>query len=156
MTEPIQRSCKNCGAPLKHSYNHRCEYCGTLYDFNEPEENIKRYDPENVVDIKLERVEESPFIDAFVLYFTGYYLKPPKVYETNTKEGNEVEIVSEMQNYINPPKVGLKIEVAKRELAEYGENYLRYLLSSKGLYSQIGEVMNQLEENDYLRRYLWK
>lgn len=156
MIEPIQRSCKNCGAPLKHSYNHRCEYCGTLYDFNEPEENIKRYEPENVVDIKLERAEESPFIDAIVLYFTGYYLKPPKVYETYIKNGIKCECVSEMQDYINPPKVGLKIEVEKRELAEYGTSYLRHCLCSQGLYLQIDKVMNQLEENDYLRRYLWR
>ena len=155
MTEPIQRSCKNCGAPLKHSYNHRCEYCGTLYDFNEPEENIKRYDPDNLVDVKLESVERSIIRNSFILYFTGYYLKPPKVYETNMKD-NEVEFVSEMQNYINPPKVGLKIEVDERDLVEGGEGYLWNILCFQGLYHQAPRIMEQLKENNYMRSYLWR
>lgn len=34
-----QYNCKNCGAPIEHTYNHTCPYCHSICDFNEPEEN---------------------------------------------------------------------------------------------------------------------
>ena len=39
-----QYNCKNCGSPIEHSYNHRCPYCNTLFDFNEFTKNVSQID----------------------------------------------------------------------------------------------------------------
>lgn len=37
----MQTNCPNCGAPIKHYYNHNCEYCGTF--LNNTSEKIKHF-----------------------------------------------------------------------------------------------------------------
>lgn len=37
----MQTNCPNCGAPIKHYYNHNCEYCGTF--LNNTNEEIKHF-----------------------------------------------------------------------------------------------------------------
>ena len=62
-----QRSCNNCGAPLKHGYNRKCEYCGTLYDFNESNKiELHSYD---LVDLKFRGLQrELHYSGVFLLY----------------------------------------------------------------------------------------
>ena len=152
MTEPIQRNCKNCGAPLTHSYNHRCEYCGTLYDFNEPEENTIKINPCDLVDITLRNITISPITNSFILIFDGYKCVMPKIYEYN---GNENIYVSKVEEYINPPKCGFCIEVPIRELEQYGFNYLVHAIQNTGVRpTEWEKIRMQIQENEQLNKIM--
>ena len=59
-----QYNCKNCGAPIEHTYNHKCPYCNSIFDFNEPEENIIE---ENLVEEFLEEEQKKNDILADIV-----------------------------------------------------------------------------------------
>lgn len=147
----IQRNCKNCGAPLEHSFNHKCSYCGTLYDFNEPEENTIKVNPEDLFDIKLRNVKISEINHSLILTFDGYKCTMPKIYEYNSKENF---YISKVEEYINPPKAGFCIEIPINDLREYGVNYLLWRIEAYGIrYSEINKIKEQIINNGYLRIY---
>ena len=119
-----QYNCKNCGAPIEHTYNHQCPYCKSILDFNEPEEKTVQFKIEDMVNIEFRNYEIVPYEDAIRLYFSGFKLEQPKIYEFN----GEDTCVSKMEQYINPPKAGFCIQVSRIELEKYGISaIMRYL-----------------------------
>lgn len=147
-----QYNCKNCGAPIKHSYNHKCEYCGTIIDFNEPKENTIEVKAEELYDLQLREVEMSPIKFDLLIYFTGYKLEKPKIYESYK---NDI-CVSKVENYINPPKCGFVIELPIIDIDKYGMDYIIHILRQKNINEdEIEKVLFQLKNNDMFRRY-WR
>ena len=141
-------NCKNCGAEVSHAYNHKCEYCGGMLDFNAPEENTIRVKPEDLVEVSLREVMIEPKTNRIVMVFSGYKLEQPKVYEY---DGNET-YVSKVENYINPPKCFICIELEKKLLEEYGMGYVRNAIASSGIrYNELDRVFKQVIENKELR-----
>ena len=68
-----QYNCKNCGAPISHVYNHRCEYCGTMFDFRI--EKTEEIDPKYMYDVEVREAYYEPWTDRTVIVFEGQYLK---------------------------------------------------------------------------------
>lgn len=145
-----QYNCRNCGAPIEHSFNHKCEYCGTLCDFNEPEENVIQVKAEELYDLQLRKVEMSPIDFKLLIYFSGYKLEKPKIYEMYK---NDI-CVSKVENYINPPKCYFVIELSILDLNKYGTDYISYILRQKNIdEDEIMRVLFQLRDNDLFRKY---
>lgn len=146
-----QRNCKNCGAPLEHSYNHKCNYCGTLFDFNEPEENTITIKPEDLVDVKIRDISRNPLSYSLILVFTGYKLPMPKIYEYNGKD----TYISKVEEYINPPKASFLLEIPLFEMDKNGMDYLIWRIETCGLRPrEIENIKMQLHEQQELKRYL--
>lgn len=124
-----QYNCKNCGAPIEHTYNHQCPYCKSILDFNEPKEDTVEFKIEDMVNIEFRDYEIVPFEDAIRLYFSGFKLEQPKIYEFN----GEDTYVSKMEKYINPPKAGFCIQVSRIELEKYGISAIMHYLSNCNL-----------------------
>ena len=124
-----QYNCKNCGAPIEHTYNHQCPYCKSILDFNEPKEDTVEFKIEDMVNIEFRDYEIVPYEDAIRLYFSGFKLEQPKIYEFN----GEDTYVSKMETYINPPKAGFCIQVSRIELEEYGISAIMHYLSNCNL-----------------------
>lgn len=152
----IQRNCKNCGSPLEHSFNHKCKYCGTLYDFNEPEKDAIEVKPEDLINIKLRDITRTPIHDSLILMFDGYKCPMPKVYEYN--DSNNVYI-TKAEEYINPPKCGFCIELPLMEIEKYGLSYVLHRIEASGIrYNEIDKIKAQLLEsklNYYCRGRLY-
>jgi len=147
----IQRNCKNCGSPLEHSYNHKCPYCGTLYDFNVPEDKITKVTPEDLINIELRDVNYSPITDSIVLMFSGLKVEMPKVYEYDGKH----EYISKIEEYINPPKCGFCLEFPIHDIEKFGMSYLMYRVSTCGIrFDEIDNVKHQLLTNEKIERLL--
>lgn len=145
----IQRNCKNCGSPIEHSFNHKCKYCGTLYDFNEPEENVIEVKPEDLINVELINVERIAEYYSLILLFSGYKLSMPKVYEYN---GNN-NYVSKVEEYVNPPKCGFCIELPLNEVEKYGFDYIMYRIRATGIrLNELDRIKSQLVNSD-LRYY---
>ena len=143
-----QRNCKNCGSPLEHSYNHKCPYCGTLYDFNESEHiEVK---PEDLVNVRLRNITRMPYTDSIILTFDGYKCEMPKVYEYDGKS----TYVSKVQAYINPPKCGFCIELPMCDIEKHGWGYIRHRILTSGIrFNEIDNVIEQVQKNGEIRFY---
>lgn len=141
----IQRNCKNCGSPIEHSFNHKCKYCGTLYDFNEPEENTIEVKPEDLINVELKDISRTPIHDSLILLFSGYKLSMPKVYEYN---GNN-NYVSKVEEYVNPPKCSFCIELPIYEVEKYGFDYIMYRIRATGIrYNELDKIKSQIVKSD--------
>ena len=135
-----QYNCKNCGAPIEHSYNHKCPYCGSIFDFNAPIETIVEVRPEDLVDVELRDMSINPETGNMILMFSGYKCVMPKVYEYN---GNNTYI-SSVENYINPPKCGFLIEIPVSDL-ERGIDYIMWVVKNTGIrYNELDKVARQI------------
>lgn len=146
----IQRNCKNCGSPIEHSFNHRCKYCGTLYDFNEPEENVIEVKPEDLINVELKYIEKSIERNSIILMFDGYKCPMPKVYEYNDTNNT---YLSKSECYINPPKCGFCIELPMFELRDYGFDYVMHRIMATGIrYNELDKIKSQIVNSD-LRYY---
>lgn len=108
-------NCKNCGAEVSHVFNHRCEYCGGILDFNEPEDKVVLIKAEELVDIQFIEENYIPITNEIQLIFSGYKLPKPKIYET---DGNI--FYSRVEEYKNPTKSYFGIAVKREDLREYG------------------------------------
>ena len=139
-------NCPNCGAKISHSYNHNCEYCGGILDFNEPDAiEVKA---EDLVKVELREVYNDFKTNKLILIFDGYKCPMPKVFNYDGKD----TYVSKVEEYVNPPKCGFCIEVDKNELKEYGIGYLEFLLHNSGLrYNEFDEVMEQVVNNKEIK-----
>ena len=136
-----QRSCNNCGAPLKHGYNRKCEYCGTLYDFNESNKiELHSYD---LVDLKFRGLQREPYTDNLLMYFEGYKLEDPKIFEYD--ECN-LYYVSKPINYINPPRSFFIISLDQKLLEKDGLNYLFDVIENHIRPTEINNVRHQIRE----------
>lgn len=141
----IQRNCKNCGAPIEHSYNHHCKYCGTLIDFNEPEEKTIKVDPRDLVNLELREIVREPIRNNYIFYFTGYKLQKPKVYEVNDI------YISKVEEYVNPPKCSFCIELNKREVDDLQLPYIEHVLACAGIdYREIEKLKYQIVDKCYI------
>ena len=109
-----QRNCKNCGSPLEHSYNHKCPYCGTLYDFNEP--NYIEVKPEDLINVELKDISMGYLKNTLIFLFSGFKCEKPKIFEYNSNNGT---YVSNTIKYINPPKCGFCMEIPIYEIERY-------------------------------------
>lgn len=138
-----QYNCKNCGAPIEHSYNHRCPYCNTLFDFNEPEKNVIEVKPEDLVNVELRSIERTPERDSIILVFSGYKCTMPKVYEYDGKG----TYISRMEQYINPPKCGFCIELPLYEIEQHGFGYVMSAISNTGVrFNEIDRIAAQVKD----------
>lgn len=139
-----QYNCKNCGAPLEHSYNHKCPYCNTLFDFNVPIEKTIKVKAEDLIDLELVDYEFSPVNYSIILLFSGYKCPMPKIYEYDVKEDI---YVSNIENYINPPKCGFCIELPICEIREKGFDYIMFMIENTGIrYNELGKIRKQVIE----------
>lgn len=149
-----QRHCKNCGSPLQHSYNHQCPYCHTLYDFNEPQEQVVEVKPEDLVDVKLRSVERGYLQNTLIIKFDGYKCPMPKVYEYNDKDNS---YLSKSEVYINPPKCGFCVELDINELEKYGLDYVSHIIARTGIrYNELDKIKEQIFSNELLKRYRYR
>lgn len=137
-----QYNCKNCGAPIKHSYNHRCEYCGTIVDFNEPEDNTLEIHPYDLVDIKYIDTVRDHLTNRIIIRFSGYKVEKPKIYE----QADDL-YVSKVVSCINPPRVFFQVEFSIFDLEKYGIEFLEHRLFSLISPSERKNVQRQLLEN---------
>lgn len=136
--------CPNCGAPVEHSYNHQCEYCGTLFDFNEPKEKTIKISPQDLVNIELRDITLNPRTLSVILLFDGYKLEMPKVYEYNDKASY---FVSKVETYINPPKCGFCIELPLFKIQEHGLDYVMCMIEDSGVrYNELDKIKSQVVE----------
>lgn len=146
----IQRNCKNCGSPLEHSFNHKCKYCGTLYDFNEPKEDLVKVTPQDLIDIELKDIIKEPIRDSIILLFSGYKNPMPKIYEYNDISNM---YVSSIDKYV---RCGFCLELDNSEIEKYGMPYvLEKILASGVRYNEIEKIRVQLLESKlkyYCRR----
>ena len=137
---------KNCGSPIEHSFNHKCKYCGTLYDFNDPIENTIEVKPEDLINVKLRSITKTPIHNSLLLMFSGYKCSMPKVYEFNDKNNN---YVSKVEEYINPPKCGFCIELPLFEVEKYGLDYIMYRIRATGIrIKELDNIKQQLIQSD--------
>ena len=133
-----QYNCKNCGAPIEHTYNHMCPYCHSICDFNEPEENVVEVKAEDLVDIKLKEIRRIPEYDKIQLVFVGFKCPMPKVYEF---DGNDI-YKSRAIEYINPPKCGIVVELSRYEVMKYGLDYVKSVLRHSGIrYNELDKII---------------
>ena len=138
----IQRNCKNCGSPLEHSFNHKCKYCGTLYDFNEPKEDLVKVTPQDLIDIDLKDIIKEPIRDSIILLFSGYKNPMPKIYEYNDISNM---YVSSVDKYV---RCGFCLELDNSEIEKYGMPYvLEKILASGVRYNEIEKIRVQLLES---------
>lgn len=141
-----QYNCKNCGAPLEHSYNHKCPYCNSLFDFNEPKENTIEAKPEDLINIELRQVERAFITDNLILVFSGFKCEMPKVYECNNNA-----YVSKVETYINPPKCSFCIELPLCDIQRYGYDYVMWRIRATGVrYNELENIERQIREK------IWK
>lgn len=146
---PKTHHCKNCGAEVIHSYNHKCSYCGGLIDFNEPEEKVIEVKPEDLVNITLRDVYRDFKMNNLIILFDGYKCVMPKVYEYNDKSKS---YVSKVEEYVNPPKCGFCIEIPIFELEKFGIGYLKSVINNSGIrFNEIDRVMQQVLDNREIR-----
>lgn len=143
-----QRNCKNCGAPLEHSYNHKCQYCGTLYDFNEPKEKTIKITPQDLINIELREIIRQPLTRNYVLVFSGYKISMPKVYEVKDNE-----YISKVEEYVNPPKCSFCIEIPIDAAEKYGIGYVMHCIESAGVrYNELEKIEKQIYARFYETR----
>ena len=135
-----QRNCKNCGAPLQHSYNHKCKYCGTLYDFNVPKEETVVLKPYDMVDLKYRGIEKDIITNSILIKFEGYKIEEPEIYEVSDKN----VFVSKSINYINPPKSYFFIRVDLYELEKYGWGLIANMLRRELRYREAEKAFQQI------------
>lgn len=146
---PKTYHCKNCGAEVIHSYNHKCSYCGGLIDFNEPEEKVIEIKPEDLVNITLRDVYRDFAMNNLIILFDGYKCPMPKVYEYNDKSNS---YVSKVEEYVNPPKCGFCMEIPIFELEKFGIGYLKNRIYCSGIrLNEIDRVMQQVLDNREIR-----
>lgn len=137
-----QRNCNNCGAPLEHSYNHRCKYCGTLFDFNAPKEEVVELHSYDMVDLKFRGIQQDIITRNLIMRFEGFKLEAPIIYECDDNK-----YVSKVVNYINPPKSYFFIQIPIDELEKYGMPFLEHLLYCYIRPTEIENVKRQILEN---------
>ena len=138
-----QRNCKNCGAPLEHGYNHKCKYCGTLYDFNAPKDEVVEFKSYDMINLKYRGIERDIITRNLIMKFEGLKLEAPVVYEADENK----KFISKSINYINPPKSYFFISISVDELENYGMSYLDYILDSYIRPTEIANVKKQLQEH---------
>lgn len=139
-------NCPNCGAKISHSYNHNCEYCGGIIDFNEPD--VIEVKAEDLVDVKLRYIEYEPINNNYILIFDGYKCPMPKVYNYDGK----CTYLSKVENYTNPPKCGMCIAISDTELKQNGYDYIKYEIYNTGLRkNEVDKVMQQVLENEEIK-----
>lgn len=144
--------CKNCGAEVVHSYNHKCAYCGGLIDFNEPDDKVIELRPDDLVDITLKEVYLNYIMNNLVIILEGYKCPMPKIYEYN-EENNTY--ISKAEEYINPPKCAICLEMPIYELKKYGIDYVRYKILSSGIrFNEIDRVISQVLDNKEIRFFV--
>ena len=138
----IQRNCKNCGSPIEYGFNHKCKYCGTLYDFNEPEQDVVEVKPEDLINVELRYIERIPERLNILLMFDGYKVPMPKVYEYNDTNNS---YLSKSECYINPPKCGFCIELPIDYIEKYGIGYIMDRIEATGIrYNEVNKIKSQL------------
>lgn len=129
-------NCKNCGAAVTHTYNHKCEYCGSMIDFNEPKDEVVEFKASDLIDIELKDISIEPITNNVKFIFSGFICPRPKIYEYDGKE----TFVSNTYNYVNPKKGYISIQIPRYEIEKYGINRIIHELYSFDL------RMNEIEK----------
>ena len=137
-----QYKCKNCGAPVEHSYNHRCPYCHAIFDFNIKENEIEEVKIEDMRNVELVEIERNHLFNTYRFLFTGYKCIKPTIYEVDNNA-----YVSSVIEYRNPPKCGFILEIPIDELKRFGIDCLIHRLLYSGLdYHEIDKLKYQIKE----------
>lgn len=145
-----QRNCKNCGAPLEHSYNHKCKYCGTLFDFNVDKEETIEFNSYDLTNTKYTGHYIYPHSNDIVLCFSGYKLEMPTIYEYDGKNN----YISKVEEYVNPPKASFCVRLDFNELSIYGIKYIEYIIHKHINYRDYYDVRQQIFSDEELCRYI--
>lgn len=149
---PKTYHCNNCGAEVVHSYNHKCVYCGGLIDFNEPNDKVIELKPDDLVDISLKEVYLNYIMNNLVIILEGYKCPMPKIYEYN-EENNTY--ISKAEEYINPPKCAICLEMPIYELKKYGKDYVIDRILNLGIrFNEIDRIMSQVLDNKEIRFFV--
>ena len=138
----VQRNCKNCNAPIQHSYNHRCEYCGTLFDFNEPKEETIEFNSRDMIDVRFISCDERIETNSIILTFEGTLSEKPKIYENNKDNMYVSKVIPNM-----PKRSHFCIAISENELYHYGESYLYYIIREHINFFEYEKVFRQLKNN---------
>lgn len=142
----IQRNCKNCGAPIQHSYNHKCEYCGTLFDFNEPKEETIEFNSRDMIDVHFMGCEIDYETNSVILKFQGNLLEKPKIYEHN----KDYMYVAKVMGYM-PKRSFFCIEIPRHDINQLGYDYLYYVIGNHINYKERDDVIKEVIHNFGIR-----
>lgn len=140
-----QRNCKNCGAPIEHSFNHKCPYCGTLFDFNVNENDITKVDPRELRDIKLVDVSKDYLHRCLIFKFRGFKLFNPIIYECNSP--NDFISSVSVEEYRNPPLCGFVLSISLDSLMKNGLEFIEWRLHCMDIEpKEINHIMLEIED----------
>jgi hypothetical protein len=140
-----QRNCKNCGAPIEHSFNHKCPYCGTLFDFNVNEKDITKVEPRELREIRLVDITNDYITNSLIFKFKGFKLCEPIIYEHNSQ--NEFVSSAFVEQYLNPPMCGFILDIPLNDLRENGLASIEWRLHFLDIEpKEINHIMSEIEE----------
>lgn len=114
-------NCPNCGAPIKHKYNHKCPYCNTFFDYRV--KKTEEINPRYLQNVKLIRFERVPTTLKFVLVFEGDYIKWQEAIEYG--DGNKTIVLS--SDDIIPKKIRYAIQISDKDLMNMREGNLEFI-----------------------------
>lgn len=149
INNPIQRNCKNCGAPIKHSYNHKCEHCGTLFDFNAPIEETEKVQPHTVHNIEFNEVYRDIRSISLIFRFTGITLGALKILEYDVSDNTCISVA---EDAIHPKRCSFIISISLKELERWGTDIIAWRLFDLGIRDdEIERIIHQIKRSNYYR-----
>ena len=105
-------NCPNCGAAIKHRYNHKCPYCGTFFDYRV--ERTEEINPRYLQNVKLIRFEKIPLSMDFVLIFEGDYVK----WQESIEYGKDNTTIVLSSDDLKPKKIRYAIRIDYKDLRD--------------------------------------
>lgn len=106
-------NCPNCGATIKHRYNHECPYCHTMLDFNIKQ--TEKINPRYMYDVEVRDYEIDPRTDNVIIYFKGKYLKASEALEyTNNNQIMVVDV-----DCMTPKEVFYALRIPRKSFQEF-------------------------------------
>lgn len=136
----MQTNCPNCGAPIKHYYNHNCEYCGTF--LNNTNEEIKRFKNCKLNNVKV-------FLDihpeTYNVVISIRAVTSPKILYLEEISDDSMIVSSENLG----KSIGFRIAIPIFELRNYTYNEFIYKISDslpEPFLEHRSEIMSQIVE----------
>ena len=106
----METNCPNCGAPIKHYYNHNCEYCGTLI-YNTSEQ-IKAFKNCSLRNVRVS-IDENPCSISFIISIKGTTV--PKMFYLEEIDAGSMITSSENLGKL----VGIRIKIPFSDFMNY-------------------------------------
>jgi len=131
-------NCPNCGGAIAHSYNHRCQYCGTFLHITD--DNIKKFKNYDINNIKVS-LDRYPMSCDYILRIYGY--SSPKIYQYEETDKTDLADVFSIDE-VKP--VGYNIKIPMKYLYENNlDKILNFVFNSlPPIFKDNWEVQNKI------------